>query len=359
MYWNLDAIVQLLSTFALLIAFLLVYKEYKNSKSRAMKYLSIVWFFMVLSVLCSALTVIFLNIVFKQLYFIFQIMWILYLNRFIDSVTGKLYSLLRIILFATLSPLVLYGTLIDVSIELFTFPNGSQTYVIVGTLRITSALFFALFLALTFLYFIHIFRVSPSNMKKNAFFMVISVFIMAGVAGMMFTFNVNKVIPGIDLLIQGIGAIFWSLSFVRYPKLAYVLPFRAYEIMVFYSDNGLLLYSHSWNRLRYDKETDPRLFSGFIFSMDKTLQEVLNRGDITEISLKDIHLVFKRNETDKIITMIISDNPSRPLNEALLLFTEAFVEKFSEKFANYGNPNDFNDADELIENFFPFVVEYD
>ncbi|MEX2718780.1 MAG: PKD domain-containing protein [Candidatus Sigynarchaeota archaeon] len=92
------------------------------------------------------------------------------------------------------------------------------------------------------------------------------------------------------VMIAAIASI--TIAFARQPKLAYVLPFKAYRLTVFDTTGGTPIYNHTWQPSR--EQVDETLFSGMLQGVGAILNESLNQGNVREISLDKGTMILQR-----------------------------------------------------------------
>ncbi|GAB4324695.1 MAG: hypothetical protein Kow0069_30420 [Promethearchaeota archaeon] len=185
----------------------------------------------------------------------------------------------------------------------------------------------------------------------------------AGLAGpgsvLAFASGVVWVVPGLDFLLIGLGALACAYSFGRQPKLAYVLPFRVHRLMVVDRGSGLPLYSHTWDE---EGLGDPTLFSGAFHGVCAVLDETLGRGLVQEIKFETGLLLLEvprgGGGGTRVAFVLVTSSSLPILKHAVKNFSRAFVGRFSEQL-NSGLTHEvgqFRTADELVREAFPFVV---
>ena len=89
------------------------------------------------------------------------------------------------------------------------------------------------------------------------------------------------------------------------------------------------------------------------------MSESVKRGNVEEIKLTQAILILRRSERLPAACVLVASRPSRALRDALDGFARRFFEEYSEQFAHSSNISLFAGATQFIEEYFPFVPEYD
>ena len=147
-----------------------------------------------------------------------------------------------------------------------------------------------------------------------------------------------------------------TIGFIREPRLAYILPFKAERLLVLETIGGIPLYSHTWDT--GSNLIDEDLFSGMIQGVSVIVRESINKGDVQEIKIAEAILLMKRDENHPVICVLVANKASKFLRDALDGFAKQFFKMFSKGFNNPTLVSQFYGASKLVEQFFPFVPKY-
>jgi hypothetical protein len=99
-----------------------------------------------------------------------------------------------------------------------------------------------------------------------------------------------------------------TIAFARQPKLAYVLPFKAYRLTVLDTGGGTPIYNHTWQPSK--EQVDETLFSGMLQGVSVILKESLNQGNVREISMDEGIMILQRSLAKNIACVLVASKSS-------------------------------------------------
>jgi hypothetical protein len=143
----------------------------------------------------------------------------------------------------------------------------------------------------------------------------------------------------------------------RHPKLVFVLPFKVLRLAVIETEGGISLFTHTWKAA--GKLGNEDLYAGMIQGVNLILKESLDRGDVQEIKLARASLLAYRDARFPIVFVIVATKASRTLRDALRLFANRFLSDFKDNLATKNDVGQFDPANAIVAECFPFVPEYD
>jgi hypothetical protein len=155
------------------------------------------------------------------------------------------------------------------------------------------------------------------------------------------------------VMIAAISSI--TIAFARQPKLAYVLPFKAYRLTVIDTGGGTPIFNHTWQPSR--EQVDETLFSGMLQGVSVILKESLNQGNVREITLDEGIMILQRSQAKNIACVLVASRPSRTLRDGLQLFSERFYAQYADQLVEPINKVVFEPATALVAECFPFLLE--
>ena len=147
-----------------------------------------------------------------------------------------------------------------------------------------------------------------------------------------------------------VGMIITIYLMIKDPKILYILPFRAYSIVVVHSAAGFPLFYHNWSESFIDQD----LFTCVLSATERMTTEVLMRGGVNSVSLEQGVLILeKRNH---IIVGLLASKVSKFLRDCLFDFAEKFEKRFAAELAQSPNElHSFDAASELIDTTFAYI----
>ncbi|MGY5854211.1 MAG: hypothetical protein RTU92_11635 [Candidatus Thorarchaeota archaeon] len=202
-------------------------------------------------------------------------------------------------------------------------------------------------------YMIKMNRQVSKHLRTGALLGLLSGFILAIVWPVGLGLGLHFAYPGLWLFLLSIGIIPIAIAFVRYPKLAYVLPFKVHRLTVFETKGGIPLFSHTWDTGA--EIAQDAMFSGMLQGIGMILDESVQKGAVHEIIMEDGILVLQRTYKFSVASVLVASNSSQTLRHALDEFTEHFYEEYSQFFHNPSEVRQFSTASRLVDEHFGFV----
>ena len=229
-----------------------------------------------------------------------------------------------------------------------------------GTLQLTLGGFFYTAVNLTVLFqnillFIVIFLVSKHTPKKemSKLWWIGGVLHGFGMPFVMIT-GIFKVLIGITPLIGSIAFIFFAIQIKRNPKITYILPYKSYRLMVIETEGGLSLFNYVWKKSGGEDIED--FISNTIQAINIFINQSLKKGKFEELKLEDGVLILNYSKNYLLAYVLFANKTSSVLRKALTLFSNSFEVKYSSKLAAFEDTRQFNDACDLIDECFPFML---
>ncbi|MGY5874270.1 MAG: hypothetical protein RTU30_00865 [Candidatus Thorarchaeota archaeon] len=202
-------------------------------------------------------------------------------------------------------------------------------------------------------YMIKMSRQVPDPLVTGARLGFLSGFILAVIWPVGLGLGLHFAYPGLWLFLLSIGIIPIAIAFVRYPKLAYVLPFKVLRLTVFETKGGIPLFSHTWDL--GEEIAQDAMFSGMLQGIGMILDESVQKGAVREIILENGTLFLQRTYKFSVACVLVASKSSQTLRHALDSFTEHFYEEYSQFFDNPSEVRQFSTASRLVNEHFGFV----
>ncbi|MHA1906675.1 MAG: hypothetical protein ACW98Y_05235 [Candidatus Thorarchaeota archaeon] len=198
-------------------------------------------------------------------------------------------------------------------------------------------------------------REVPSSLKMGTQLGLLSGIILAVFWPVGLGLGLHFVYPGLWLLLLSVGVIPIAIGFIKFPKLAYILPFRVLRLTVFETNGGIPLFSHDWSK--GEEIAQDALFSGMLQGIAMILDESVQKGAVREILLENGVLVLQRTYKFSVACVLVATKSSQTLRHALDSFAEHFYNEYSEHFDNPSEVSKFASAIKLVDEHFGFVPD--
>ena len=270
----------------------------------------------------------------------------IFLFLFIDFTSRESVSPINIALISLLSGMVFILVWQENSIifyDGFGYPSikTSGIMAVVGNLvLLLNALFY-------FYWALRISIKAPKKLRKSSLTFLCGTLLLLG--GYAFWTIQYLLMAPIGIIITGTGMLVSIISWVKEPKILYILPFKAYRLIVLHGKSGVPLFNYNW----VEHTVDEAIYSGLLHALNNAIQ-ILKRGSIKYILLTEGVLILKKSEN--VLVGLITDKTSKFLTNCINNFTDSFEKKYNSVLSDWNHQTDqFTSAKELIERFFANV----
>jgi len=357
-----DSAISLFSIVSFTVGLSLAVDQYMKKRYRHLLIMSVICIFLLLwsIIQLSCALIIFYDVNTLEILFLLNIYLFIpigfCISLFVDSITRESVDPFKITILNILSSAVIIASLIPGSHEVIILYNNTWYINTFIFFRITiSILIFVIGIMFVY-YLVRMHMDAPKNLKYYSKVAVIGGVIMGVVAPLTSATGLTSIIPGIHILTLAIGGMICVMIFTKQPKLAYILPFKTNLLAVIETQGGLQLFIHSWDKIKDLKED---IFTGMMHAISRLLEVHLKKGTLREISLEGAVLLIKRAENYPIASVLVASKSSRLLKESLNTFNEKFIKEFSKFFGKFTKQTNFDPARHLVDEYFPFIPEYD
>ncbi len=320
----------------------------------------------------------------NYLIFLFSAMWLLYgIFWFIDAAAHYYYS--SFLMSIAILPQLIGVPCIFIFIELSRKENVSSTKITAlfiieiallyvnflpggrviipgygvhnkGILRIFQVVFLLYFVLFYFLWSFQTWKKAPHELKRLMNFHLFgSILFSIATATMYALGSFFKILNSVGFFINGIGAFITVVVVLKEPKIIYILPFKAYRILVVDTNEGLTLFKYDWAKLG---EVEENIFSTVLQSIGSILDEILKKGEVREIQMDRAVLLIQHDKKYPIASVLISTKSTKSLRFGLRVFYDQFISNFYTLGDDLHEVSKFDKAKTLIETVFDFVPEY-
>ena len=195
------------------------------------------------------------------------------------------------------------------------------------------------------------------NRPKELFGPTLSVFMGSITIGLInpiiIGLRVIEILPGLNWVVNAAGTILIAYPYLKYPQIAFILPFKVLNLSVIHLESGNLLYNYYWDKA--SKKSKSNFFSNVMFAITKAMDEYIDRGLIREISMDNAVLTISSHEEKPVMAILVTSRRSQILRNALDTFCAAFGDSFPINSDSICRPDVFKDADKFIREYFSFI----
>jgi len=348
--WTPEVIADLVVGSTLIVLILLTFAIPKTKRILSLFCIRLSFICLSFFFLLGSLAILFLNLLLMKLSVIFLFPACIFLIIGVNySMKDSFYSISLFPVFF-LGALLCYLVFQPGTIELRVI-NGIQTFYWVGLFNIIAYSLIAIFAIYTFYWGLKTWISAPFLIKKEAtiFFFGTNIFTITGVIiSTLTSWDPNLEILGVVLgdIFTLIGILFFLISISREPKLLYILPFTVYRILV-KDKEGYPLFDHDWSKT----DISELMFTGFINAIQVMSEEVIKKGGLVDIHLKEGILILY--ESELFTVGLVASKSSKLLRESLVNFSNDFQKMFERELKkSVRDMAKYESAYELIEKYF-------
>lgn len=344
--WTIEVASTFITGTILLFTAMYTFRSKQFNKLRAVFFLRLTWNFLALFFYLEGLSYLFLeksiNIL-HALTFVFPCLFLILCINYIKKET--IYSKGLLIAFGVI---VLYCYLV--------FQPGSIVIVLENNILTISwrgafeivAVILLLILPIYTIYWGYLtWKNSPFLIKRESAIFFLGTCIASIGSAIFYLLNVFiPILIHFSNLSLGLGAFIVTVILVYQPQLIYVLPFTLYRISVKDRD-GFMLFDHHWS----ESDVSEIMFMGFINAIQIMSEEVLHKGGLLDINLREGVLLM--HESKYITVGLISSKSSKLVRDALKGFTVEFESMFQKPLiSNEKDMSKYKSAYTLIQKYF-------
>ncbi|MFX1278124.1 MAG: hypothetical protein ACFFA3_01825 [Promethearchaeota archaeon] len=200
------------------------------------------------------------------------------------------------------------------------------------------------------------YRKAPQELKKLVTQLLFGSILFSLVTTVFYAMGtIYRMFNPLGFIIHGIGALITIIVILKDPSIIYILPFKAYRLLVFETQKGITLFKHDWAELRAIEEN---VFSMLLQATRSVLNEIINKGDVRKIDLDKAVLLIQHDVKYPVVSALVTSKSSKSLLFGLKKFHDEFTIKFLSDLDDLMDISKFKKADDLIENIFDFIPKY-
>ena len=365
LHWSSTLVIlSLVSLILLILATVLTIIQYFKDRYSHLKYLAGVWvcgiiwiFFQILSDLTIDTPELSFPLHIICFYMLIPMGYLFIL--FIDSITRDSIDFLKFTIMTIASTAVVLLSFLEDE-PIIIAPESDPKYpTINGDFKIATGILIIFLILLSFYAWLKIYRHSPKNLKKYSLLNLLAAYIY-GIQPFLFQIeflpektSIVKTYPGIATASLAIGLLLFAIIFIKEPKLAYILPFKAYSIMIQRTESGIILFKHDWNKLEVpDSE---HVFSGMLLAINTMFDLTINKGNVKKIKFEEAEITFKASKKGTLACILISSASSITLRNSFTKFTDEVFKDSINIEKNDHSTNSYQNGSFLVEKYFPFI----
>ncbi|GAH02311.1 unnamed protein product, partial [marine sediment metagenome] len=139
------------------------------------------------------------------------------------------------------------------------------------------------------------------------------------------------------------------------PRIIFILPFKAYRILIVDTNGSVALYKHDWANVGTLEEN---MFTMMLQAIGNVLDDILKKGEVQEIQMDRAVLIIHHDKTHSIASVLIASKSSKSLRYGLKRFNEKFIAVYHSNLAEERKVGMFEETREIVDMVFDFVPSY-
>jgi hypothetical protein len=225
-----------------------------------------------------------------------------------------------------------------------------------GILRIFQVIYIFYFVSLYFIWSYQTWRRAPVSLKRLTSLLLIGSTLFSIVTALMYALGTFvRVFNSIAFIINGIGAFTTIIVIIKDPRIIFILPFKAYRILIVDTNESVALFKHDWAKVG---KLEENMFSMMLQAIGSVLDDILKKGEVQEIQMDRAVLLIHHDKTHSIASILIASKSSKSLKDALKKFNENFITVFSSNLDEERKVGSFKESQEIVDKIFDFVPNY-
>jgi len=351
--WSNGVKIGLISLIPLILSVILTLTRYFKDRYPYLKYLAGMWISLTIWILFQAISDLLLNIYLHLICFYALIVLGYFAILFVDSVTRDSIDHLKLILMTISSTAVIIFSFspedaIRIETEAVTpYPT------MVGDFRTAAIIHMVLVISVSVYGFIKIFIHTPEKLKKYSMVNVLGSYLW-GIQPLFIQFtDMEKNTPGLSTASMAAGVLINAIIFLKEPKLAYVITFKAYRLLIQNTNTSIILFKHDWNELEAPESEN--IFSGNMQAISTIFDLSINKGNVKKIKFDEAEITFKASEKVPLACILISSDSSITLRSSFDKFADDVFRDYQNIEKNSHSTNKYENGTILLAKYFPFI----
>jgi len=321
----------------------------------------------------------------NRLIFLFSAMWVLYaVFWFIDAAAHYFYSIplmklaivpqligvpciiafIELIKKEHVSPIKMSILVILEAIVFFITFFVQGNYEIIpgygvhnkGILRIFQVIYIFYFVSMYFIWSYQTWRRAPVSLKALTSLLLIGSTLFSIVTALMYALGTFvRIFNSIAFIVNGIGAFTTIIVILKDPRIIFILPFKAYRILIVDTNESVALFKHDWAKVG---ELEENMFSMMLQAIGNVLDDILKKGEVQEIQMDRAVLLIHHDKIHSIASILIASKSSKSLKDGLKRFNEKFITVFRSNLDDDRKVGRFEETREIVNKIFDFVPNY-
>lgn len=358
--WSSGVIVGFVGFIPSILAFIVTLIQYFKDRYAHLKYFAGMWFFLSIWILFQAISDLLLSIPLHFIVFYALIIFSYFVNLSVDTITRDSIDLKKMILTTIISCFV-----VILSLDLDNFPAFNPDAIIIdeiavspyptmnGNFELAVMIASVLLVSIAVYGSLKILIHTPKNLKFYSLLNVFGTYLWGIQPVWIQVTDLEQKFPGIATGSMALGLLIITITFLKEPKLAYILPFKTYRILIQRTDSGKIIFQHDWHKL--ETEFSEKTFSGMMQAINTMFDNTVNKGNVLKIKFDEAEITFKASNEIPLACILISSDSSIILRNSFGKFANDVFKDYINNEKMDHSMNNYDNGIILLEKNFPFI----
>jgi hypothetical protein len=350
--WTPGIIISFGGVFIIAIAVGFALKAYIKDRYKHMIYFTFMWGFWMIWTLFQAISDLFISTTLHLICFYALIGTGYATVFFVDALSRNSHDPWKLILVTFTSAAVILFSLDSDAVVINS--DGLVSYPTMhGRFRIANLIQMGFIVAMLIYVNLRIYFNTPKNLMKYSRINLIGLFLYGVVPFIVQFTDLEHVLPGIANTSIALGVFISTFVLIRKPQIAFILPFKAYRILIVDSDIGLPIFSTEFVPIA--EKFQVGVFSGFIKAIGTLFDFTIDKGQVREIYLDQAVLILHSSNSKPLVSILIADKSSPSLLKAFQAFSENLFRELLGDYQYSPDLNDFSSIERYVSKYFSFI----
>ena len=352
MVWTPGIIISFGGVVIIAIAVAFALKHFFKDQYKHMIYFALMWGFFMIWMLFQAISDLLVSTTLHIVCFYALIGTAYATVFFVDALSRNTFDLWKLIVVTfTSAAVIIFSS--DTSAVIINSEGIIPYPTMHGRFRVANLIQMGLIIGLLIYVNLRIYFNTPPKFMKFSKINLMGVFLYGMFPFIVQFTHLEHYLPGIANTSIAIGVFVSTYALIKQPQIAFILPFKAYRILIVDTDIGMPIFSHEF--VPSEEKFQEGVFSGFIKAIGTLFDFTLDKGKVREIKLDEAVLILHSSDSKPLVSILIADKSSPSLLKAFEAFSENLFGKLLEDYMYSPDLNTFLPIGSYVAKYFSFL----
>ncbi|MHA1746006.1 MAG: hypothetical protein ACTSWW_08395 [Promethearchaeota archaeon] len=350
--WTPGIVISFGAVFIIAIAVGFALKAYFKDRYKHMIYFACMWGFWMIWTLFQAISDLFVSTTLHLICFYALIGTGYATVFFVDALSRNTHDPWKLILVTFTSAAVILFSLDPDAVVVNS--DGIVSYPTMhGRFRIANLIQMVFIVAMLIYVNLRIYFNTPKNLMKYSRINLIGLFLYGAFPLIIQFTELEHTLPGIANTSIALGVFISTYVLIKKPQIAFILPFKAYRILIVDSDVGMPIFSTEF--VPVIEKFQVGVFSGFIKAIGTLFDFTIDKGKVREIHLDEAVIILHSSDSKPLVSLLIASKSSPSLLKAFRAFSENLFRELLADYQYSPDLNDFSSIESYVTKYFSFI----